>query len=157
MKTWLEEKVELDTILFDPSSLIFCWANLSVRIYCPVSFLKLFFTKILSFLKFSEPLIAMSAERYLQTVDLYREGKHACMEIEDLEVSWHVQCIYSKASSVMGSHLDVRYLLLHLQVMLNLKLKIGVMHTCLYGSEIPEVACMSVWGSSECYISNVQY
>jgi len=31
----------------------------------------------------------MSTERYLQTVhvDLYREGKHACMEIEDLEVS----------------------------------------------------------------------
>jgi len=35
----------------------------------------------------------MSTERYLQTVDLYREGKHACMEIEDLEVS-HVQCEY---------------------------------------------------------------
>jgi len=29
----------------------------------------------------------MSTERYLQTVDLYREGKNACMEIEDLEVS----------------------------------------------------------------------
>ena len=76
--------MELDTILIESSSLIFCRANLSVRIYCPVSFLKLFFMKIL---KFSEPMIAMSAERYLQTVDLYREGKHACMEIEDPEVS----------------------------------------------------------------------
>ena len=44
----------------------------------------------------------------------------------------------------MGSLQDARYLFLHLQVILNLKLKIGVMHTCLYGSEIPEVACMSV-------------
>ena len=31
----------------------------------------------------------MSAERYLQTVDLYREGKHACMEIEGLEDGMH--------------------------------------------------------------------